>query len=60
MTVAQGRRDVIAALSGGRHGVALQLLEDQLEPLPRDQGLSTLQRIALTQAGRTDEALAAL
>ena len=52
VSAAQDRREVIAALSQGRPDLALQLLADQLASAPGDHGLSTLQGIALTQAGR--------
>ncbi len=56
---AQERREVIEALSQGRHDLALQLLAELLDPDPGDHELSTLQGIALSQAGRPAEALAA-
>ena len=55
---AQGRREVIDALSRGQHDVALQVLAELLDRDPRDHALSTLQGIAFSQAGRPSEALA--
>ena len=57
-SAAQDRREVIQALSQGRHDVALQLLAELLDGSPRDHALLTLRGIALTQIGRTEEALA--
>ena len=56
---AQGRREAIEALSRGQHDVALQILAELLDRDPRDHALSTLQGIALSEAGRPAEALAA-
>ena len=58
-SVAQDSRDVIASLSEGRHETALAVLSRLLNQNPGDPRLLTLQGIALTQAGQTDQALAA-
>ena len=55
----QDRQTAIEALSQGRNEEALRILAELLDQAPRDHSLLTLRGIALAQAGRPIDALAA-